>query len=225
MIKPEQAIAHLIRLEKTTPDASPKPAVVEWVLNQLSARVFSYLGYNPFPADYTDEVDVNSRGRATLKAPVPIINVTAIAVLVPQSQPIALKPEEVGGVWGGGWQIAIPRSGGWLSVSQPINKLRVSYRAGYDPPDPILSNLVSSTLLALVTSAWDASQQLGTPFGDLSFLGEREIQSISSPGGASESYRFENSGGGGGGGSSGLTGSAIDAYLLPLERYRQKRYV
>jgi hypothetical protein len=224
VIKPEEIIAHLIALEKTTPEKAPKPAVVASVLNKISTRVFAYLGYNPFPADYTDEVDVNSRGRATLKAPVPIINVTAIVILVPQSQPIALKPEEVGGVWGGGWQIAIPYSGR-LGSFQPINKLRVSYRAGYDPPDPILSNLVNGILLDLSTSAWDASQQLGTPFGDLSFLGEREIQSISSPGGASESYRFENSGGGGGGGSSGLTGSAIDAYLLPLERYRQKRYV
>lgn len=226
-ITAEQVINHLIVLEKATTETAPKPALVERVLNQISARVFAYLGYNPFPTDYTDDLDVNSRGRATLKAPTPIIDVFAIAILVPHSEPVALKSEAVGGFWGGGWQIMIPMGSRLSSYEhpQPITKLRVNYRAGYDPPDPILSSLITNIILDLATGAWDASQSMGVPFGDLSFLAEREVQSISSPGGASESYRFESSGGGGGGASSGLTGLAIDSYLLPLERYRQKRYV
>lgn len=212
----EKATTWLIGANLYTAETLPPADELEEIILAIEDRIDEWVGHRVAPTQYTEDDITNRKGIAMLSH-YPIVSVEEIALypdhIIP-AEPAPIEPSRIAGVW---------RRDRCLYMGSADLLLRVRYTAGLQPIPRIFTTVAS----AVLQKAMERS-----PTGDTSFLEtpyqEREVSSISLPGGLSKSFRTyrpntpsSNSSGTTG---SGMDGSVteLDRLLAPLKRYRYR---
>lgn len=194
-----------------TAETLPASEELEEIVLEVEDRIDEWLGRRVAPTQYTENSVTNLKGIALLNQ-YPVLFVEEMALYPDQyvnAEPEPIEVSRIGGIWRQDRRLYLWGAG--LAV-------RVRYTAGLQPV-PRIFTLVA---FAVLKAAMERS-----PTGDLSFLEtpyqEREVSSISLPGGLSKSFKTyrpntPSASGSGAGGSI----TQLDQLLAPLERYRYR---
>lgn len=208
-LSPEKARLWLIGSTSFTEATVPPPEELSEIILGIEDRIDEWLGRRVAPTQYTETGVTNHKGIA-LMTHYPVLSVEEIALypdVAVGAEPQPIEPGRIAGIW---------RQDRRLYLWSHGLVLRVRYTAGLEPI-PRIFTAVSLEVLSKVLEK--------SPTGSLGFLElpfeEREIASISLPGGLSKSFRTHRPGNPKGSGS-GAGGSIteLDRLLAPLERYR-----
>lgn len=187
----------------------PPTDELEEILLAIEDRIDEWVGRRVAPTQYTEDDVTNAKGIALLNH-YPVLSVEEIALHADRfigADPTPIDPSRIGGIW---------RQDRRLYLGSAEMVVRVRYTAGLQP----VPRIFTTVALTIFNQAMERS-----PTGDISFLEipyqEREVSSISLPGGLSKSFRTyrpntPSASGSGAGGSI----TELDRLLAPLERYR-----
>lgn len=211
----EKATALLVGANLYSAETLPPADELEEIILAIEDRIDEWVGCRVAPTQYVEDDVTNRKGIAMLNH-YPVVSVEEIALYpdhVIPAEPAPIEPSRISGIW---------RRDRCLYMGSADLLLRVRYTAGIQPIPRTFTTVASAVLLKAMGMS---------PTGDTSFLEapfqEREVSSISLPGGLSKSFRTyrppapSNSGGTTG---SGLDGSVteLDRLLAPLKRYRYR---
>lgn len=182
---------------------------LEEILLAIEDRIDEWVGRRVAPTQYTEDDVTNGKGIALLNH-YPVLSVEEIALHADRfigADPTPMNPSLIGGIW---------RQDRRLYLGSAGMVVRVRYTAGLQP----IPRIFTTVALTIFNQARERS-----PTGDISFLEipyqEREVSSVSLPGGLSKSFRTyrpntPSASGSGAGGSI----TELDRLLAPLAKYQ-----
>jgi hypothetical protein len=204
----EAARDRLILMGKYTAETAPSLELLELGLSDLEIVVDGWAGYRIAPTQYTERLTTNAKGEAIMTY-YPVLSVENLMSFQDHAvgiSPLPIPKVQIASIW---------RQNRRLFFNVRNVPFEVTYVAGIDPLPREVTQAVWSLLLKVIEE-----RALG---GDLNFLNtaDREVASISIPGGLSKSFRYPTSS------SSGNSNrqqpqTVLDKILMGIDKYRRR---
>jgi hypothetical protein len=200
----ETARDRLIQTGKCTIETAPALELLEFALTEHESIIDDWAGYRLAPTEYREKLTTNNKGQAVMSK-YPVLSVTELMSYQDHAvgiSPLPIPQVRISSIW---------RQDRILYFNVKHVPIEVVYIAGLDP----LPDRVSRAAWQLLVAVFEEGQ-LG---GNLSFLYEpdRQVSSISLPGGLSKSFRYPSESG-----SSKPPQTVLDRILLGLGSLRRR---
>lgn len=209
-LSPEKARLWLIGENLFTEETVPSLEDLADIILEIEDRIDEWLERRVAPTQYT-ETDVTNHKGIALMSHYPVLSVEEIALYpdaaVGGTKPQPIEPGRILGIW---------RQDRRLYLWERGLVLRVRYTAGLDP----IPRIFTTVAFEVLSRALQRSARGSLAFLELPFQ-EREVASISLPGGLSKSFRtYRPSDPKGSGSGAGGSITELDRLLAPLAKYR-----